>query len=303
MNGREPAAETDSRAPLPRLYVVVSVLTLALAALASATGVFVPGFYRDAAVLVPQARGQDLLTLFVALPALAVSLVAARRGSLRGYVLWLGVTGYLLYTYASYAVMTAFNELYLVYVGLFGLTLYTLVGGVTRLDAAALKRSVGDHSTRPYVVYQLLLAGLVAALWLSEDLPAVLTGRVPESVAAVGLPVNPIHSLDLGVVLPAFVVSALLLRRGRAWGYAFTGILLVKGTTLGLALLSMIAFMLRDGQSVALPEVVVFGALSLAGLSLTARFLLAVDGNEATTEAVTGTGTGRPAGAAGRTEP
>ena len=178
------------------------------------------------------------------------------------------------------------------------MTLYTPVGGLTGLDAAALKRSVGDHSTRPYGVYRLLVAGPVAALWLSEDLPAVHTGRVRDSVVAVGLPVSPVRSLDLGVVLPALVVSPLLLRRGRAWGYAFTDIRRVKGTTLGLALLSMIAFVLRDGQSVAPPAVVVFGALSLAGLSLAARFLLAVDGDEATTEQVTGTG--RPAG---RTEP
>ena len=65
-------------------------------------------------MLVPLARGQDLLTLFVALPALAVPLVAARWGSLRGYVLWLGTTSCLLYTCASYAVTTAFDELNLV---------------------------------------------------------------------------------------------------------------------------------------------------------------------------------------------
>nr|WP_170977310.1 hypothetical protein [Halorussus salinisoli] len=90
-------------------------------------------------MLLPQVYGQDLLTLVVAVPALAASLYFAVRGSLRGYVVWLGVTGYLLYTYASYAFMTAFNGLYLVYTTLLWLTLFTFVGGMVRLDADALK--------------------------------------------------------------------------------------------------------------------------------------------------------------------
>ena len=105
-------------ASVPRPSLLASLATLVLATVASAVGLFVPDFYRDAAVLVPQARGQDMLTLVLAVPALVVALYYARRGSLRAYVVWLGVTGYLLYTYASYSFLTAFNRLYLVYVGL-----------------------------------------------------------------------------------------------------------------------------------------------------------------------------------------
>jgi len=279
---------TAAHIDVPRPYRLASLATLGLAALAAAVGLFVPGFYRDAPTLVSQARGQDLLTLAVALPALAWSLSAASRGSRRGYVVWLGVTGYLLYTYASYAFMTAFNPLYLVYVALFGLSLFTLVGGLARLDAGALKASFGDRSVRSYVAFQVLVAVLVAVLWLSEDVPASLSGTVPPSIRGTGLPVNVIHSLDLGVVVPAFLLSAYWLWRGRAWGYAFTGVLLVKGTTLGLAVLAMIVFMLRDGQPVALPQVVIFATLSVLGLALVVRFVLAL-GRDGGGRAATGT--------------
>ncbi|MFC7046499.1 hypothetical protein ACFQH6_14780 [Halobacteriaceae archaeon GCM10025711] len=267
---------TRPRVSVPRSYVAASLATLALAVVATGTGLFVEGFYRDAPVLVPQVLGQDLLTLVVALPALAVGLYAAVRGSLRGYVVWLGVTGYLLYTYASYAFMTAFNPLYLVYVALFGLTLFTFVGAVARVDPRTLQRAVDLGSVRPYVGYQVLVAVLVGFAWLSELVPASLAGTVPPSIAATGLPVNVIYSLDLAVVLPAFVVSAVLLRRRRPWGYVFTGVLLVKGTTLGLAVLSMVVFMLRDGQPVPPSQVVIFSVLSLAGLVLTVRFVRSI---------------------------
>ncbi|MFO8114743.1 MAG: hypothetical protein R6U01_05190 [Halorubrum sp.] len=268
---------------LTRPYVAASTLTLLLAVVAAGVGLFVPGFYRDAAVLIPQLYGQDLLTLVVAVPALAVALVYARRGSLRMYVVWLGVTGYFLYTYASYALLTSFNELYLVYVTLFGLTLFTLVGGVARVEPRELQAALDGHPVRGYVAFQALVAGLVALLWLADVGPASLAGARPASIAETTLPVPVIQSLDLGVVVPAFALSAALLRRRRAWGYVFTGVLLVKGTTLGLAVLAMIAVMLRSGQPVPLPQIALFAVLSLTGLALTVRFVRAIPPGDAPT--------------------
>jgi hypothetical protein len=178
---------TPRRVTLSVPYLAASLVVLALTTLASAVGLFAPT-YRDAAPLLLQLYGQDLVTLVVAAPALTVTTYLAARGSLRGYVGWLGVVGYLLYTYASYAVMTAFNELYLVYVALFGLTLYAFVGGLLRLDAPALRRAVDDRSTRPYLGFLLGTTALVALAWLSDVVPAVLTGTVP---AAIREPTSP----------------------------------------------------------------------------------------------------------------
>lgn len=265
-----------SRSPVPRPYWIASLATLLLTTIATVVGLFVPGFYRDDPVLLPQVYGQDLLTLIVAVPALAVALYYAARGSLRGYVVWLGVTGYLLYTYASYAFMTAFNELYLVYTTLLWLTLFTFVGGLVRLDATALKRDHGERSVRAYVAFEVLLAALVSLLWLSEILPATLAGTTPASIAEPGLPTSVIYSLDLGVIVPAFALTAYWLYHRRPWGYAFTAVLLVKVATLGGAVLAMVVYMIQDGQAVPLPQIVIFGALTAVSLWLMARFLLAI---------------------------
>jgi hypothetical protein len=281
---------TASQPPrqLTRPYLVASTLTLLLAVVATSAGLFVPEFYRDAEVLLPQLYGQDLLTLVVAVPALVVALYYAHQGSLRGYVVWLGVTGYLLYTYASYALLTAFNELYLVYVALFALTLFTLIGGIARIDPADLKEALDGHPVRGYVAFQALVAGLVALMWLAEVGPASLAGTRPPSIAETTLPVPVIQSLDLGVVVPSFALSAALLWKQRAWGYVFTGVLLVKGTTLGLAVLAMIAFMLQEGQTVPLPQIVLFGLLSLTGLALVTRFIRAITHSPSKTQAQAG---------------
>lgn len=281
------ATQTPRR--LTRRYVVASTLTLVLAVVVTGVGLFVPAFYRDAEVLLPQMYGQDLLTLFVSVPALAIALYSAYQGSLRGYVVWLGVTGYLLYTYASYAFLTAFNELYLVYVALFALTLFTLIGGIARIDPTVLKEALDDHSVRGYVAFQALVAGLLALMWLADVGPASLAGTRPPSIAETTLPVPVIQSLDLSVVIPSFALSAALLWKQRAWGYVFTGVLLVKGTTLGLAVLAMVVFMLQDGQTVPLPQIVLFVLLSLTGLVLVIRFIRAIPSGSPTTQTHAGT--------------
>ncbi|WP_126664442.1 hypothetical protein [Haloterrigena salifodinae] len=267
---------TAARPSVPCPYVLATVAIVLLTAIATIVGLFVPGFYRDAPVLLPQVYGQDLLTLVVALPALVLSLYFATRGSLRGYVVWLGVTGYLLYTYASYSFMTAFNELYLVYTTLLWLTLFTFVGGMVRLDATALKRSVRQRSVRMYVVFHLLLAVLIAFLWLSELLPAIRSGTIPPSIAEAGLPTSVIYALDLGIIVPAFVLTAYWLRADRPYGYAFTAVLLVKIATLGGAVLTMAVFMIRDGQAVPVPQIVIFGALTIGSVALMVRFLRSI---------------------------
>lgn len=263
-----------------RAQSAASVLTIALAALASAAGLLVPGLYRDPAVLLPQVYGQDLLTLTVAVPALAVTLWYTRRGSQRAYLVWLGVTAYVLYTYTTYSLMTAFNELYLAYTTLVFLSLYTLGTGLARLDAAGLANTLQDHSIRPYVVFEVALPLLVGFLWLSEIVPAMLAGTTPASASSAGLPVNVIHSIDLGIILPGFLLTAHWLRNRRPWGYAFTGVLLVKGATLGAAILAMAAWMTWEGQVVPLPQIVVFVVVTLTSVGLLVRFLAALGPSE-----------------------
>ena len=172
--------------------------------------------------------------------------------------------------------MTAFNELYLVFTMLLWLTLFTFVGGMSRLDAAALKRSIGETLVRPYIAFHLLLGVLITLLWLSEILPATLAGTTPPSIAEAGLPTSVIYSFDLGLIVPAFLLTAYWLWKGQPWGYAFTVVLLVKIATLGGAVLTMAGYLIRTGEPVPLPQLIIFGALTLASSLLMIRFLFSV---------------------------
>jgi hypothetical protein len=187
--------------------------------------------------------------------------------------------------------LTAFNELYLVYVAPFALTLFTLIGGIARIDPTDLKEALDGHPVRGYVAFQALVAGLVALKWLAEVGPASLAGTRPpehrrDDASCARHPVTGSRRRCPGVRL-----SAAPLWKQRAWGDVVTGVLLVKGTTLGLAVLATIAFVLRNGQTVPLPQIVLFALLSLTGLGLTTRFVRAISRSSSRTQPHTRTDT------------
>src|SRR5690242_375991 len=83
------------------------------------------GLYRfDSVSGAAQEIGQDLVTLFIGIPLLITATVWAARDSLRGKVLRAGTLGYFLYTYTSMTMLTAYNELFLVYVALMSMSLF-----------------------------------------------------------------------------------------------------------------------------------------------------------------------------------
>jgi hypothetical protein len=84
---------------------VLTVLTMVLLVVVSAGGVFGSGWlYRDNALITATFRGQDWVTLLVAVPLLGAGLLLELRGSLRGRLLWLGMLFNAMYSYLFYAV-------------------------------------------------------------------------------------------------------------------------------------------------------------------------------------------------------
>jgi hypothetical protein len=88
-------------------------------------------------------------------------------------------------------------------------------------------------------VYLLLVAILFALLWLSQDIPAIVTGKAPQSVTENGLLTNPVHVLDLGFYLPAMIITAILLWRRKFLGYFFAIPLLVFSILTGIGIIAI----------------------------------------------------------------
>lgn len=237
-----PAPASGSRQGLRVAYTLTLVIVV-LTAVAAAGGLFWSGLYRgETAWTVPQMRGQDLITLLT-LPFLVWTANGALKGSARAALAWIGLLGYLFYTYTGAAFSYRFNEFVLIYIALFSLSIFALVAAATSIDIAAIARKFDASTPRRAVVGFLAFLGLMLTLlWVGQMIPFFLNGTLPDLIVKADTPTNFVYVLDLGFVVPLAVVGGTWLWKGQPWGYAAAGYVLTKGLTMGLALLSMTLF-------------------------------------------------------------
>jgi hypothetical protein len=230
--GRRPAPTTttgragEALVPIASAAFVVSVALTAVAAAAAAATLFGAGVLRGTAVMNGSARGTAFVALFVAVPLLALSMVAAERGSARALITWLGAVTYLLYNTVLFLLATPFNRLFLLYTAMFALAVWAAVTLLHRIDVPAFARRFGPGlPARALAVYLAAVAVLNALAWLVRVVPAVLSGQPPAFLVGTGLTTNPIYVQDLSFWIPLTAVTACWLWRRLPWGLVIAGAL------------------------------------------------------------------------------
>jgi hypothetical protein len=173
--------------------------------IASAAGLRIDGLYTDGAWSREALRGGDLTTLAVAVPVLIGSLVFARLGSQAAQAVWLGVLAYSIYNYAYFAFGAEFNDIFVLHIALFSLSIAALVlagrerrcggdrGPLPRLERRETHRRVLGRGRRR--------AGRVVALAIRF----AITGELMADI-----PIDGIHlvfAIDTSLLVPALVVT------------------------------------------------------------------------------------------------
>ncbi len=230
------------------------------------------GLYRyDTVSMAAQMQANDFVTLALGLPLLAVSAWLAGRGSLRGKLLLTGTLGFFLYTYLSMAVSTAYNELFLVYVALFGLSLYAFILSMMTIDLEGLPQRFSERLPRKAIAGLLFACGgFLLLAWLGRIVPPLWQGQTPPLENTTTLV---IQAMDLGLITPlAFLAGTLLLRRS-AWGYLLASVMSMKMLTMGTAVSVMAVNMALHHVPVSIVELGVFPTLTLLNLGLAIALL------------------------------
>lgn len=216
---------------------ILSVLIALFMAAASLGGVLIEDLYRDNAFVALLWRGNDLVTLVVAVPLLVGSMIYARRGSLRAQLVWLGMLAYALYNYAFYLFGAAFNQFFLFYVAVFALSIYALVFALTKIDAEEIAEQFHVRTPVKWIGgYLILIAAGLSFLWIASALRFVFTGIIPSDIEITEHPTGIVYALDLSLLVPAMALGGVWLRRREAWGYVLAAMSLTKGATYTLVL-------------------------------------------------------------------
>jgi hypothetical protein len=257
---------------MPALPNRLAALATALAALAAAAGLAIPGLYVDAPNWVQQAQGTDLATLFLAVPVLVVGLWRASRGSVPGRLAVVAGVLYLVYNYAIFAFSVAMNPLTAVYIAIFGLSLWSLLlAGRTAVEGAeAVTERLNRRTAGGLLVGVGVMFGL---LWLAQIAGTSTTGVLPPDLVKAGISSNPVYALDLAFFLPLSAIAGIgLLRRNGAGAYAFP--MLVWVPLMGAGVVGGMLLMAIAGDTTALPIAVVITALGLVSSILAAAAIV-----------------------------
>lgn len=253
----------------------MTTLIAALLAVTSAAGLAIPAVYqRETASWAAQGMGQDVVDLLIVFPALLIAMTRARAGSPWAAALWRGLMLYVIYSFVLYAFFMHFNILFPLYVAVLGLSFFALVTNTIRIDRGRAAHYFVDTFTRRSVSAFLVVISLAfAGLWLNEIVPALIAGTTPWSALHMGFPVNPVHVMDLAIMLPGMVMVAVLLWRNNVWGRVWAAPMLVFMIVMGVAILAMSLVMFRHGVAVASGPLLLIMSLIIVAVALTLHYL------------------------------
>lgn len=223
----------------------------------------------------PINRGTDAEMLFVCIPMLAAALYFYNRGSLRGKVFLTGVLAYMLYTTTSFAIGVAYNNLFLLYIASFSASLFAFVLSFSSIDLPGLaKRTTARLPRRGIVALMIVsIVGLIAA-WVPELVIAVMEGGIP--------PLNGYTTmitdvLDLGIIVPACALAAVLILRKDPLGTLTASTLMIVLINIAVVVTSQTIFQTAAGITVPVPVLVIkagtFVVMGFFAVWLTARLI------------------------------
>lgn len=254
-------------------YLLSSLLVLATA-FASAVGFFNSGIFRDPPMTAGNAQGTALVLLVVGVPLLIASMIMTARGSARAGIVWLASLGYVLYNSVLFTFAVTFNRLFLVYVAMFALSLWSLISMLLQVDANRLRERFPDRTpVRWFSIYLVAASLLFAVAWMADIVPALVNHTLPNSLDKTVMLTNPIEVVDLSITLPLLALAGVWIWRRRPWGYLLAGVLTVMLTveTLGVAVDQTFGHRSDPTQSLAAVPLMV--ALTVIGLVVSVVYM------------------------------
>ncbi len=245
------------------LWILIALMALS----ASLIGVINQGIYQKfrTATALPAILSQDLIAVLASI-AMLFMIVRIKEGDFVKQSILLGIIGYLFYIYGLYVVGKMYNVLYLIYMAIFSLTLFSLVYGIANIKKKAFDNvKIQKNVRKVSAAFLFLIPIIFYPMWIIEMWPFMQEMRVP-------LVNSNVYILDVCFLLPVFFMMAVMLLKGNEFAILLTPVLLIKGFTLGISV--ALTELLRPfyNQTLIKSNALLFSFLTLAGFVLTALY-------------------------------
>ena len=206
-------------------WVFIFLPILLLTAVASLVSLITSDFYfRDSAIIAVKSHYLDLLNLSIVVPMGILMFVLAMKKFYWAKLFIIGIMVYFAYMFGFNALSLFFNELFLIYVALFGLSIFGIILGYGDVQQS------GNYLENPIKmrisgIYLMLFSVIAYVAWLIEIILSTINGSIPESISGMNLPVSVVHVFDMAFALPIIIIGAVLLFKGKLSGLIISSIL------------------------------------------------------------------------------
>jgi hypothetical protein len=215
--------------------MILSEISLLLMFVQSAIGLFMPGMYvKDSIWGRAVFLGNDLVNLFLFTPLLIIALLLLKRGSDKGKLFWLGVQALITYDYIYYPLGVVYNNYFLLYVSILGVSLYSFIFGILSLDLSKYQKYIPSKRVRITASILMIAFALVFVfLWIGRWIMFLITGKLDMEGVSI------ISTFDLLTLAVPLILSTIWLLKGEGRGYVLA---IVMGLVCGFYTFILIAY-------------------------------------------------------------
>ena len=216
------------------IVAILMLLISALALFAAAMGIFDEAVYNELLItgaitksLVYGSIVQDIISIPASVMLIIVSIAFVRKHERKMLIIMLGLTAYFFYGYGLYSIQGQYTSVYLIYLAILALSIYSLIFGTIGLLGNT------NHVYLPKSIRYSI--GIFIAIILLVLIPAWIGRMTPDIISRVPGEIYGVFILDLSIVFPALAIIAFKVMRGDNKGYLLAGVALVKVFTLCLS--------------------------------------------------------------------
>ena len=217
-----------------------------------------PIFLRETMSIKAQVLGQEMVNLFLAVPATLYALRLSKKGSLKARTALIGLMAFFAYTYLSYNILFKLNDGFLLYAAAFGLSLYATLLNIAALDLKQLQIEATPSIRKWTPVLMGFILLVILLLWTPDLVHYYTTGLYPDTLIEQNVHTLAIHFQDLSIIIPLALLTTWLIRKDENMGYILAPIVLVKIVSIGIGVIGMILVMQYLGTPADIGGIMIF---------------------------------------------
>ena len=175
--------------------------------------------------IMPGVISQDLITFIISILLIFIAFKVKKK-EIKVQIIALSFLAYIFYAYSIYSIEQLYNSFYLFYLFLASLSFWSIVIALANYDSSYLKElNLNNHLRYITIIFLILIPILFYFLWTSQLLPLMKTGEKQEFTFS-------IYILDLVFILPAMLITAVMLIKKKLFAYLIAPALFFKAFTL-----------------------------------------------------------------------